>query len=105
MSDFLWVFVFAFGISSVSHWVVARIERIVHKPRLAEYMVHCQRRTEADETMDFTVTLFKDETEEQWIAKTDKAFAMAEHRMKVQNDRMLAIMAEQQKLNEQREEA
>ena len=61
--------------------------------------MHIQERTEEAETLDFAVSLFEDESEEQWFKKIGKAFKMAEDRRAFNNQRMIEIQ------NKIREEA
>lgn len=62
------------------------------RARLLFSQVHIQGKTEQDEVMDFTISLFEDETADLWEQKLNTAFGLREKRLKFQNDRVLAIM-------------
>lgn len=65
-----------------------------------EYLVHLQKRTEEDEHMDFTISLFKDEPYEDWKRRIKVAAHMCEDRIKFNNDRMLEVMKQAQEEKE-----
>jgi hypothetical protein len=56
------------------------------------YLVHIQGRTEADEHMDFAVSLFEDESEGVWDEKLSRAFELREKRLAFQNKRVIDLM-------------
>lgn len=69
--------------------------------RKVAYVMHIQERTEEAETLDFAVSLFEDETVQDWGFKLERAYSIAEARRGYNNKRM---MEEYQRQKKQAEE-
>jgi len=64
--------------------------------RKVDSVVHIQERTEEAETLDFSVTLFQDETPEAQRLKMEKYFLIAEDRRARNNNIAQALFQEMQ---------
>ncbi len=64
--------------------------------RKVDSIVHIQERTEEAETLDFSVTLFQDETPEAQRLKLEKYFLIAEERRNRNNNIAQALFQEMQ---------
>ncbi len=74
-------------------WILielVKLSRAIYFSRVVSANVHIQAKTEDAEHVDFGVTLYEDESEEEVADKLEKFFLLAEGRRKYNNDRMQA---------------
>lgn len=74
------------------------------KPRVAFAQAAVVGKTEDSETVQFTATLFEDETPGQWDEKMTKLYELREKRLKFQNERMMALQEEAKKAHAELQE-
>ena len=79
-----------FGLRAAS----AKNAEFLMKPRVAFAQAVVAGQTEQSEQVQFTATLFVDETPEEWAAKLAKLYALREARLHEQNVRMIKLQEE-----------